>query len=88
MTLPRQYLFHPLNMHIGVLPAAAMPQINTKLEHLETISHNLLSEFGIYFPVLFSLGWQIKKYQNPHNAVCVKAFKALAASTSTNGRQI
>lgn len=75
MALWREDLFYPLYMDFSILPAGAMTQVNAELEHIEPIAHNLLSEPGIYFPVLLGFGWQVKKYEHPHDTVCIKTVK-------------
>jgi hypothetical protein len=58
-------------MHIGVFPAAAMPDIRAELEHLEAIRQNSLTELSVGLPVLLGFGRQIKHYEYPHNAIGV-----------------
>jgi hypothetical protein len=49
----------------------AMAQIDTELKHLETIGHDIFSETGIDFPLLFGLGGKVKKNKYPHDPICV-----------------
>lgn len=57
----RKDFFYALNMYVGIFAAAAMAQVNGKLEHSKAIIHNILTKFGIYLPVLFGFGRQVKK---------------------------
>ena len=70
-----QFCFYPLYMYFCIFPAWAMPEINAELEHIEAICHNVLPEFGINLPVLFGFCWQVKKYEYPHDAICIKTLK-------------
>ena len=60
---------HPLDVYLGVFPAWTMSQIDGKLEHRETVSHDAFAEIGIGFSLFFRLCWQIEKHQHPHNAI-------------------
>ena len=75
MTFGRKDSFYSLYMHIGILTAGAVAQVNAELEHIEPVGHYFLTEPGIYFPVLFSFSWQVKKYKYPHDAVCIESFE-------------
>jgi hypothetical protein len=58
-------------MYLRVLGTGAMAQVNAELEHLEAIFQNVLAETGIDFSFLGRFGWQVKKYEYPHNSVGV-----------------
>jgi hypothetical protein len=62
MPFRRQDSLNPFDMHVGILPAAAMAYIHAELKHRKTVSHDLLSEQGIVSPVSFGVGWQVKMY--------------------------
>lgn len=71
----RQDLFYSLNMHLGILPAGAMPQVNAELKHLEPIRYNILPEPSIDLPVLFGFCRKIEEYKYPHYPVSIETFK-------------
>lgn len=60
---------YPFHVYFGVFLAAAVPDVHTKLEHLEAVLHDLFAKVGIGLPVLFGIGREVKVYQNPHNSV-------------------
>lgn len=62
MPFGRQDFFDPADVYIGILPAAAVPQIDAELEHLEAITLYLFTEQGIVLPVLFGVSRQVEKY--------------------------
>lgn len=65
----RHKRFNPFDMHFSVLIAWTMSQINGKLEHCETISHDALAKSGVGLTLFLRLCRQIKKHQHPHNPV-------------------
>jgi hypothetical protein len=71
MTFFGQNPFYSFDVDIGVFAAWAMAEIDGKLEHVETISHDLLAEPGSYFSFLFSYNGQIEKDQYPQDPVFV-----------------
>lgn len=54
--------FHPLAMNLCILHAGTMAHINRKLEHGEAILNETLSEFGVFFDVLFRLCWEVEQH--------------------------
>lgn len=66
-----QNLFHPADMHIRILAAHAMPDVQAELEHGETIVQDLLPEFRIALAVGRRFGGQVEHYKYPHNPVGV-----------------
>ena len=58
---------HPLDVDFGILAAWAMPQINGKLEHRESVGHDAFAEIGISLTFLLCFRRQIEKHQHPHN---------------------
>jgi hypothetical protein len=71
MPFIRQDFFDPFYMDIGIFPAAAVPHIHGELEHLETVSQDVFTEFGIDFTLCLGFRRQIKKYEYPQNAIGV-----------------
>ena len=65
----RHERLHPLDVDFSILTAWAMSQIDGKLKHRETISHDALAEIGVGFPLLLRFRRQIEKHQHPHNSV-------------------
>jgi hypothetical protein len=68
-------VFYPLDMYLRIFPAGAVPQVYAELEHIEAVGHNIFPEPGIYFPILFSFCWQVKKYEYPHNSIGIESLK-------------
>ena len=60
---------YPLDMHFCVLITRTVPQINGKLEHRETVSHDALAKSGVCLTLFLRLRRQIEKHQHPHNPV-------------------
>lgn len=54
-----------------------MPCIDGELEHVETVFEQFFPEVGVVLPVFLGFGWQVEKYQNPHDAVFVETFQDL-----------
>lgn len=75
MPLWGQDSFYSLYMHLGIFPAGAMAQVNAELKHIEAVGHDILSEFGVNLPVFFGFSRQVKKYEYPHDAICVESLK-------------
>ena len=65
----RHERLHPLDMHLGILIAWAMPQINGKLEHREAVGHDAFAKSGVCLALLFCLRRQIEKHKHPHNPI-------------------
>ena len=63
---------HSLDVDFCVLAARAMPQIDGKLEHRETVGHDALAEVGGCFAFFLRLRRQIEKHQHPHDSVFAK----------------
>lgn len=68
-----QQRFHSPDVHVGVLFAGAMPQVDRKLKHHKTIFHDVLAKLSCNFALLFCFGWQVIEYQDPHNSIFTKA---------------
>ena len=60
---------YPLDMHFCVLITRTVPQINGKLEHGESVSHDALAKSGVCLTLFLRLRRQIEKHQHPHNPV-------------------
>ncbi len=67
-----QGAFHTPYVHVGILRARAMAQVNGELKHRETILQQLLAELGCRLALLLRVRRQIKKYQYPHNSIFAK----------------
>ncbi len=65
----RHERLHPLDVHLGVFLAWAMPQVDGKLEHGEAVCHDALAEIGVGLALLLRLRRQIEKHKHPHNPV-------------------
>ena len=70
-----KHVFYPLYMYIGVFATWTMAQINRKLKHGKTVVDQFLAEIGVCLLLLFGFGWQIEKYQYPHNSIFTKTFQ-------------
>lgn len=67
----RQKPFNSFNMDIRIFSARAMPDINGKLKHGETVRHDILPESGGNLPVFLFDDRKIEKNQYPQNSVFV-----------------
>lgn len=66
-----QKAFYAPYMHIGILAAVAMADINGELHHRKTILLQVFPKHCVIMPILFGFGWQVEKYKNPQNPVLV-----------------
>jgi len=69
MPFAGQYLLDPPDVDIRILLAAAVPQVQAELEHLEPVRQHILAKMGIVLPVLLGLGRQIEHDNHPHDTV-------------------
>ncbi len=58
-----------LDMHLGILHAGTMTDINRELEHRETVALQVLAEQGIGLLVPLCLGRKVEENKYPHNPV-------------------
>lgn len=73
MSFLGQQLFNPPDVHIGILPARTVPQVDGKLEHGKAVAHDILAEPRGNFPVFFRHYRKIKKNEYPQDPVFIKA---------------
>ncbi len=67
-----QGTLHTPYMHVGILCARAMAQVNRELKHREAILQQLLAELGCRLALLLRIRRQIEKHQYPHNSIFTK----------------
>lgn len=80
--------FCPFNVYISIFPAGTKPEIDTELEHLESIVQQFFAEHGGGLSVLSGFGRQIKKYEYPHTTVLVESGKMVGFHQFNNERNI
>lgn len=72
MTIVWQVVFNSLRVNLGILHAGTMADIHRELEHAESVFLEMFAEFCIFALVPNGLRWQIKKHQDPHDAIFTK----------------
>ena len=73
MAFWREDGFDSFYMNVSVFATGAMPDIHAELKHGKSVRHDFLPEKGIVFPVFFGFGWEVEKYQYPHNTIGVES---------------
>src|SRR5690606_27247499 len=66
-----QQSFDPFDMDLRIFPAVTMSDVNGKLKHNESITHDFFSKSGMILPILLCFGRKIKKYKNPQNSILI-----------------
>ena len=62
---------NPRYMHIHILLRWAMTNINRVLHHRKAVFFQRLPKLSSCLALLFSRGWQVKEYKEPHNMISI-----------------
>ena len=61
------------NVHLHILTAGTMANVDAKLKHREAIANQVLAKIVIRFLIPLGLGGQVEENENPHNSVFTEA---------------
>ena len=75
--------FHTLDMHLCILHACTMPEVNGKLKHRESITLKLLAKLRSGLTIALGIGRQIKQYEHPHNTIFTETFHIIKVLISS-----
>ena len=67
----RHWVSNPCYVYIHILLRWAMADIDRVLHHRKTIFLQCLTKLGCRLALLFSCGWQVKEYKEPHNMISI-----------------
>ena len=74
MPLRRQDLFDTFDMHVGMFPAAAVPEVHAELEAGEAAIEHTFPEFGVLLFFLLGDHWKIIHDEYPHDSISIDTF--------------
>ena len=61
------------NVHLHILTAGTMANVDAKLKHGKAIAYQVLAKIMIDFSIPLGLGGQVEENENPHHSVFAKA---------------
>ena len=73
LTIFRYNAANAPNVHLHILAAGTMANVDAKLKHRKAIANQILAKIVIDFSIPLGLGGQVEENENPHNSVFAKA---------------
>ena len=68
-----QCRLYALQVYGGILAACAVADIDGELEHGESVRKKVFAEIGCSLTLLLGFGGEVKKHEQPHDAVFAEA---------------